>query len=349
MSRGPSGSSPLNTPTSSAAGPYRTAPITTARSGIWARWWLTGNLTNGRDIGSSVPYGANPLPTVREAAARPRASRSVPTTSCSSVWGWRLSTKPSPQTPGLSSPPAMVSPSRLAIPFSSSRPPHARSAAVSAGCVSTASVRASPANAGEAWVTTATACAPHGHDLSTPPPPPAPCPAAAAGPASSAAPASTGARTPLRQPRTRPPRFREDGGNGAGRSPAPPRRSVLHARSAPGSARGPGAPPPHPRCHHTRALPAHPSAAITPAPPPHPTRAPPLREPATSAPHERARPAASRAAQTATGRCSLHPRRTHRPAHVAPQARTHCNPGPPDPIQSRGPQGDGLRWTGRTR
>jgi hypothetical protein len=66
VSPGDVGSSPLNAPASKIQLPARTAPIATARSRICDRWWLIGYFSNGRDIGSSVPNGANPLPTVAE-------------------------------------------------------------------------------------------------------------------------------------------------------------------------------------------------------------------------------------------------------------------------------------------
>ena len=66
VSTGDVGSSPLNAPASKIQLPVRIAPIATARSRIWDRWWLIGYFSNGRDIGSSVPNGAKPFPTVAE-------------------------------------------------------------------------------------------------------------------------------------------------------------------------------------------------------------------------------------------------------------------------------------------
>ena len=38
------------------------ATLAVHRSRICERWWLVGYFTTGRDIGSAVPYGANPFP-----------------------------------------------------------------------------------------------------------------------------------------------------------------------------------------------------------------------------------------------------------------------------------------------
>jgi hypothetical protein len=104
-----------------------------------------GYFATGRDMGSSVPYGAKPLPADTDAAPPSTPVKlALSIASCTSVCGCRRSMKPSPQPPHVSSPSGCVSPSKLSVVRSTMREPGLSRLNITAGCVALSSVSVTP-------------------------------------------------------------------------------------------------------------------------------------------------------------------------------------------------------------